>query len=91
MVSGINVNALTALKKYLGMNNPVQVKDNQQIMSYGTPEQVKEETRRRIEDLATGGGFIFAPIHVIQNGFSPENIMAWWETLQEYNKGSINV
>ena len=30
------------------------------------------------------GGFIFAPIHVIQNGVPPENIMAWWETLQEY-------
>ena len=58
--------------------------DNQVIMPFGTPQQVRDETRRRIEDLAPGGGFIFAPIHVIQNGVPPENIMAWWETLQEY-------
>jgi uroporphyrinogen decarboxylase len=58
--------------------------DNQVVMPFGTPEQVRDETRRRIDDLAPGGGFIFAPIHVIQNGVPPENIMAWWETLQEY-------
>jgi uroporphyrinogen decarboxylase len=60
--------------------------DNQVVMPFGTPQQVREETRRRLEDLAPGGGFIFAPIHVIQNGVPPENIMAWWETLQEFGK-----
>ncbi len=58
--------------------------DNQQVMPFGTPQQVRDETRRRIEDLAPGGGFVFAPIHVIQAGVPPENIMAWWETLQKY-------
>lgn len=58
--------------------------DNQNVMPYGTPMQVRDETKRRIDDLAPGGGFIFAPIHVIQEGVPPENIMAWWETLQEY-------
>jgi uroporphyrinogen decarboxylase len=58
--------------------------DTQFILPFGTPEQVREETKRRIDDLAPGGGFIFAPIHVIQGEVPPENIMAWWETLQEY-------
>jgi len=58
--------------------------DTQYVLPFGTPQQVRDETRRRIEDLAPGGGFVFAPIHVIQNGAPPENIMAWWETLQEY-------
>jgi uroporphyrinogen decarboxylase len=58
--------------------------DSQFIMPRGTPDQVRDETRRRIEDLAPGGGFIFAPIHVIQGDVPPQNIMAWWETLQEY-------
>ena len=58
--------------------------DTQFVLPFGTPQQVRDETRRRIEDLAPGGGFIFAPIHVIQSGVPPENIMAWWETLQEY-------
>jgi uroporphyrinogen decarboxylase len=58
--------------------------DTQYVLPYGTPEEVREETKRRIEDLAPDGGFIFAPIHVIQNGVPPENIMVWWETLQKY-------
>jgi uroporphyrinogen decarboxylase len=60
--------------------------DTQRVLPYGTPDEVRKETRQRIEDLAPGGGFIFAPIHVIQNGVPPENIMAWWETLQMYNQ-----
>ncbi len=58
--------------------------DTQRVLPYGTPDEVRAETRRRIEDLAPGGGFIFAPIHIIQGGVPPENIMAWWETLQAY-------
>jgi uroporphyrinogen decarboxylase len=60
--------------------------DTQFVLPFGTPQQVRDETKRRIEDLAPGGGFIFAPIHVIQGGVPPENIMAWWETLQEYGR-----
>lgn len=59
--------------------------DTQSILPYGSSQEVRDETKRRIEDLALGGGFVFAPIHVIQHGVPPENIMAWWETLQEYN------
>lgn len=58
--------------------------DTQYVMPHGTKEEVIQETRKRIDDLAPGGGFIFAPIHVIQEGVSPENIMTWWETLQKY-------
>ena len=58
--------------------------DTQRVLPFGTPQQVREETRRRIEDLAPGGGFVFAPIHVVQAGVPPENITAWWETLQQY-------
>lgn len=58
--------------------------DTQSVLPFGTPRQVRDETRRRIEDLAPGGGYVFAPIHVIQAGVPPENIIAWWETLMEY-------
>ena len=52
------------------------------ILEFGTCQEVRDETRRRIEDLAPGGGFIFAPIHIIQGGVPPQNIEAWWETHQ---------
>ena len=54
------------------------------ILSFGKPQEVRDETKRRIEDLAHGGGFIFAPIHIIQSSVPVQNLMAWWETLQEY-------
>ncbi|MEN6561149.1 MAG: uroporphyrinogen decarboxylase family protein [Acidobacteriota bacterium] len=60
--------------------------DTQAVLPFGTPRQVRDETRRRIEDLAPGGGFVFAPIHVIQAGVPPENIIAWWETLMQYGR-----
>lgn len=54
------------------------------ILSFSTPNEVREETKKRIFDLAPGGGFIFAPIHIVQSSVPPENLMAWWETLQDY-------
>lgn len=58
--------------------------DTQHVLPFGTPQQVRDETKRRIEDLAPGGGFVFAPIHVVQGDVPPENIMAWWETVREF-------
>jgi uroporphyrinogen decarboxylase len=58
--------------------------DTQDVLPHGTPQQVKDEVRRRIEDLAPGGGFVFNTVHNIQADVPPENIMAMWEALQEY-------
>ncbi len=58
--------------------------DTQRTLPFGTPEEVREETKRRIEELAPGGGFIFSAVHNIQADVPPENIMAMWETLQAY-------
>ena len=51
-----------------------------------TPAEVRADVRRRVEDLMPGGGFIFNTVHNIQGNVPPENIMAMWETLQEYGK-----
>jgi uroporphyrinogen decarboxylase len=58
--------------------------DVQGVYGTGTPEQVREDVKRRIEDLGPGGGFIFATVHNTQANVPPENFMAMWETLQEY-------
>ena len=58
--------------------------DTQDVFPHGTPQQVKDEVRRRIEDLAPSGGFVFNTVHNIQADVPPENIMAMWEALQEY-------
>ena len=58
--------------------------DSQATLPYGTPAEVKEEVRRRIEELAPGGGFIFTPVHSIQHDVPFENFMAMIETFYEY-------
>ena len=58
--------------------------DTQGILPNGTSREVKDDVRRNIESLAPGGGYVFNTIHNIQADVPPENIMAMWETLQEY-------
>ena len=60
--------------------------DTQEILPQGTPAEVKEEVKRRIGDLAPGGGFVFNTVHNIQHDVPPQNIMAMWEAVMEYGK-----
>lgn len=60
--------------------------DTQQILPYGTVQQVREEVKRRIEDLAPSGGFVFSAVHNIQSDVPPENFMAMWQALQDFGK-----
>ena len=58
--------------------------DTQRILPFGTPQDVKDEVKRRIDDLAPGGGFVFNTVHNIQRDVPPENVMAMHEALLEY-------
>ncbi len=58
--------------------------DSVNILNKATPEQVKDEVKRRIHDLAPGGGFIFSAVHNIQPDVPPENIIAMIEALNEF-------
>lgn len=57
--------------------------DSQEILPHGTPEQVREEVKRRLGDLAPGGGYVFAGVHNIQADVPPENLDALWTTFHE--------
>jgi len=58
--------------------------DSTRVLPFGTPEKVRDEARRRIEDLAPGGGFVFGTIHNIQAEVPPENVVALFEAAYEY-------
>jgi len=58
--------------------------DTQRVLPLGTPAEVRDEVRRRIDDLAPGGGFVFNPVHNVQADVPPENYMAMWEAWLEY-------
>lgn len=49
-----------------------------------TPTEVRADVRKRLADFMPGGGFIFSTVHNIQGNVPPENIMAMWDTIQEY-------
>ena len=40
--------------------------DTQKTLPFGTPQEVRDEVRERIEIFAPGGGFVFSTIHNIQ-------------------------
>ena len=65
--------------------------DTQHVLPFGTPEDVKKEARRRIADLAPGGGFVFAAVHNIQRDVSPENIMALYDEAIKWGSYPIRV
>jgi len=60
--------------------------DTQRVLPFGKPDEVADEVKRRIDDLAPGGGFVFAAVHNIQAFVPPENIVAMFETALEYGK-----
>ena len=58
--------------------------DTQHVMPHGTPQDVIDEVRRRIDDLAPGGGYVLNTSHNIQADVPAANILALVEALDEY-------
>jgi uroporphyrinogen decarboxylase len=54
--------------------------DTQRVLPFGSRQEVADEVRRRIDDLAAGGGFVFAAVHNIQALVPPENIVTLFDT-----------
>ena len=63
--------------------------DTQWALPFGTTEDVRAEVRRRIEDLAGGGGFVLGAVHNIRPEVKPENICALFDAALEYGKYPI--
>jgi uroporphyrinogen decarboxylase len=57
----------------------------------GTREDVIAETRLRISQLASGGGYILAPSNHLQADVPPENVVTLFETAREFGKYPIKV
>jgi len=52
--------------------------DTHEVLPYGSVGDVRAEVRRRITDLASGGGYVLAPVHNIQADVSPQNVCAMY-------------
>jgi len=58
--------------------------DSHQVLPYGTQEDVRAEVRRRIDDLAGGGGYVVAATHHIQHGVPPANVLTLFDEAAHY-------
>ena len=54
----------------------------QKILPYGTPDDVRKETRRLMKEIGEGGGYILSPAHDIPKDVPAKNIAALIETVQ---------
>ncbi|NOZ26930.1 MAG: methyltransferase [Chloroflexi bacterium] len=53
--------------------------ETQSTLPHGTPEEVRQQVKERLEIFAPDGGYVFNQIHNIQHGVPPENITAMFE------------
>ncbi len=60
--------------------------DTQHTLPFGTPHEVREQTRERIEILGEGGGFVFCTIHNVVANVPIENLLAMFEVVKEYRE-----
>ncbi len=58
--------------------------DTQRVLPFGTVAEVRDEVRRRIDDFAPGGGFVYATVHNIQAFVPPENVVAVYDTVRDH-------
>ena len=58
--------------------------DTQKVLPFGTLEQVEQEVKRRIDDLAPGGGYVLASVHNIQADVPAHNVLAMWKAWRAY-------
>ena len=63
--------------------------DTQRVMPMGSPEDVRAEARRRIQDLAPGGGYVVDTVHNVQADVPPENICALYEEAARFGRYPI--
>ena len=59
--------------------------DTQHTLPFGTPEQVREQVLQRCEIFSHHGGFVFNTVHNIQAKTPPQNIVAMFDALHEFN------
>lgn len=53
----------------------------QGTLAFGSPEEVREQTRRNVGIFSKGGGYIFNNVHNIQSTVPVENVMAMFEAV----------
>lgn len=58
--------------------------DQQQLLPFGTPEQIAADVKAKIEVLGRGGGYMCSPAHIVQADTSMDNVEAFIRAVKHY-------
>lgn len=59
--------------------------DTRSILNRATPAEVKKHVLERLDILAPGGGFVFNTVHNILSDVPPQNVVAMFEAVADFN------
>lgn len=59
--------------------------DTRHILNHATPAEVKDHVKGLLDIWLPGGGFVFNTVHNILPDVPPQNIVAMFEAIEEYN------
>jgi uroporphyrinogen-III decarboxylase len=59
--------------------------DTQQMLAFGTPDEVRQQVLQNCEIFARDGGFVFNTVHNIQANVPVGNLAAMLDAIREFN------
>jgi hypothetical protein len=57
--------------------------DTQQVLPFGTPDEVRAQARENLRIFGDGGGYVFNTVHNVQAGTPVENLLALYPAVRE--------
>jgi len=57
----------------------------QRTLPFGAPARVREESRRLLNEIGAGGGFVFAPSHMLTDDVPVANVLAMLDIIAAAN------
>ena len=59
--------------------------DTRVVLNHGTPAEVRAQVLERLKIFAPGGGYIFNTVHNILPDVPPQNVVAMFDAVREFN------
>ncbi len=60
--------------------------DTHRVLPFGTPDEVRQEVKRVIQALGSGGGFMLGGVHTIMNDVPAQNVLAMVDAVEEFGQ-----
>ncbi len=60
--------------------------DTQDTLVNGTPDEVRDDVRRRLDIWMPGGGYVWTQVHNVLSDVPPENVVAMLDAAYEYGR-----